>query len=81
MKTLNDAIVDRLLYFMNLSNLTQYKLAQQSGVPFPTIKSIFQRRTKDIKLKTILMLLDGLNIKPSTFFDNDCFKIEKLNLE
>ena len=37
MKTLNDVVVERLLKFMAEQNLTQYKLAEISGVPYPTI--------------------------------------------
>ena len=40
MKTINDAVVERLCKLKGKSNITQYKLAQLSGVPFPTIKSI-----------------------------------------
>ena len=69
MKTLNDAVVERLNKYMGERNLTQYKLAQLSGVPFPTVKSIIQRRTKGIGLKTIIMLADGLGISPSEFID------------
>ena len=43
MKTLNDVIVEKLCKVMGERDLTQYKLAQLSGVPFPTIKSIMQR--------------------------------------
>ena len=69
MKSISDAVVERLCKFMGDQNLTQYKLSQLSGVPFATIKSIMQRRTKDISLKTIIMLSDGLKIKPSDFID------------
>ena len=48
MKTLNDAVVERLYKYMGEKNLTQYKLAQLSGIPFPTINSIMQRRTNGI---------------------------------
>jgi len=62
MKTLNDAVVERLCALMEEKGLTQYRLAQLSGVPFPTLKSIMQRRTKGITLKTIILLAEGLGI-------------------
>lgn len=65
---------------MNEQNLTQYKLTQLSGVPFPTIKSTMQRRTKDISLKTIIMLTDGLKISPSEFINDDTFSVTNLDL-
>ena len=81
MKTINDAVVERLLQYMGQKNITQYKLAQLSGVPFPTIKSILQRRTKGITLKTIIMLSYGLNVKPSDFIDDPSFLSENLKLD
>ena len=56
MKTLNDAVVERLYKYMGEKNLTQYKLAQLSGIPFPTIKSIMQRRTNGKRFDTKIQL-------------------------
>lgn len=81
MKSISDVVVERLCKFMGEQNLTQYKLAQISGVPFPTIKSIMQRRTKGISLKTIIMIANGLNITPSKFLDDNSFLAENLDLE
>ena len=81
MKTLNDIVVERLCKFMGERNLTQYKLAQLSGVPFPTIKSIMQKRTKGISLKTIILIANGLNISPSAFIDDESFLAENLDLD
>ena len=78
---MNEAIVERLCHYMNENNLTQYKLAQLSGVPFPTVKSIMQRRTKDISLKTLILLANGFGITVNQFLDSDSFKIENLNIE
>ena len=80
MKTLNDVIVERLYKFMK-DDMTQYKLAQQSGIPFATIKSIMQRRTKGISLKTVILLANGLNITPSEFIDDQSFWAENLDLD
>ena len=81
MKTLTDVIVERLCKFMGEKNLTQYRLAQLSGVPFPTIKSIMQKRTKGISLKTIILLADGLKVTPSEFLNDTSFLAENLDLE
>lgn len=81
MKTLNDAVVERQYKYMGEKNLTQYKLAQLSGIPFPTIKSIMQRRTNGISLKTIILLADGLGISPAEFIDDESFLAKNLDLE
>ncbi|MBQ9790711.1 MAG: helix-turn-helix transcriptional regulator [Clostridia bacterium] len=81
MKSINDVVIERLCKFMGERNLTQYKLSQLSGVPFPTIKSIMQHRTKGITLKTIIMIADGLGMTPSEFLDHESFLAENLELE
>lgn len=81
MKTLNDVIVERLCKYMGEQDLTQYKLSQLSDIPFPTIKSIMQRRTKGISLKTIILLAKGLGITPSEFLNDSSFFPENLNLD
>lgn len=81
MKTINEAVVEKICYYLEKNNLTQYKLAQLSNVPFPTIKSIMQRRTKDINLKTIIMIADGLNIAPSDFLNDESFNAKNLKLD
>ena len=81
MKTLNEVVIDRLNFYMGKLNLTQYALAQISGVPFPTIKSIMQRRTKGIELKTILLLAHGVGVSVSEFLNHESFGYENLELE
>ena len=81
MKTLNDVVVERLNKLMEDNGLTQYRLAQISGVPFPTLKSIMQRRTKGISLKTIILLAEGLGISASEFIADESFSSKNLDLE
>ena len=81
MKSLNDVVVEKLLKYMDEKNLTQYKLAMLSDIPFPTIKSIMQRRTKGIELKTIILISKGLGIKPAEFINSDDFLAENLDFE
>ena len=81
MKTLNEVVIDRLNFYMGKLNLTQYALAQKSGVPFPTVKSIMQRRTKGITLKTVIMLACGVGVTVSEFLDDESFRCENLELE
>ena len=81
MKTLNDVVIDRINYYLNGPIQTQYALAEKSGVPYPTIKSIMQKRTKGITLKTIAMLARAFNVSMSEFFNTDEFCYDELDLE
>ena len=71
MRELNEIVIDKLNKYMNEKNISQYQLASLSGVPYPTLKSIMQRRTNDIKLKTIVMLCSGLGITIKEFIGDD----------
>ncbi len=81
MKNINDMIVERICKFVGEKDLTQYRLAQLSGVPFPTIKSIMQRRTKNISLKTVIMIANGLGLTASEFLDDEGFSVDNLDIE
>lgn len=80
-KSINEAVIDRMLKYMGERNITQYRLAQLSNLPLSTVKSIMQRRTKGIELKTMIMLATGLGITPSEFINDPMFLAENLNLE
>lgn len=76
MKSVITAVVNRLLYYMGERNLTQYRLAQLSGLPFATVKSIMQRRANGVGLKTLIMLAHGLDMTVSEFLDDPSFSYD-----
>ncbi len=79
-KIIIDAMVERLNKYLGELNMTQYKLAMLSGVPYSTIKHIMQKRTKSVDLRTIIMLAYGLGITPAEFLDDPCFLYENLDI-
>lgn len=81
MKTLNEVVIDRINHYLNGPVQTQYTLAEISGVPYPTIKSIMQRRTKGITLKTVVMLARAFQVSVSEFFNDEAFIYDNLDLE
>ena len=81
MKTLNEVVIDRINHYLNGPVQTQYTLAEISGVPYPTIKSIMQRRTKGITLKTVVMLARAFQVSVSEFFNDESFIYDNIDLE
>jgi len=81
MESINDVVVNRLCHYLDEKKTTQYRLSILSGIPFATIKSIMQRRTKNITLKTVIMLANGLGISVSEFLNDDSFNPDNLDLE
>ena len=80
-KTINEAVVCRINQLLNGPIQTQYALAEVSGIPYPTIKSIMQRHTKGITLKTIIMLAHGFQMSVSEFLSDEYFNYELLDIE
>ena len=60
-------------------NLNFCQLANISGVPYTTVKSIFYNQSKNPGISTIKKLCDGLEITITEFFKTDYF--EKLEQE
>ena len=81
MQSLTEVVANRILKYLEEQNMTQYRLAQKSGVPKETIKSIMRRQTKNVTLKTIVMICEGFGISVLEFLDDEAFKPENLDLE
>ena len=81
MKTLSDIVRERINKYLGEKNLTQYRLAELSGLPFATIKSIMQKRTKGISLKTILLLAKGFGMTGSEFINDKLFNPDDINFD
>jgi len=80
MQTIVDVVVEKLNYYMGEQNLSQHKLAVQSGLPYSTVKAIMRKASKTIDFKTIIMLADGLGIHVSEFVSGSKFTTEYLDL-
>ena len=80
MKTITEVVIEKINKYRKEQNLTQQELAFKCGISYDTIKSIMRKRTKSIDLKTVILLSQGLGIRPQEFVDDD-FLPEKLNLD
>ena len=78
MNTITHAVANRISKY--IGKLSEYQLSTLSGVPYSTIKSIMQRKTKSVDLKTIILLADGLGVTPSEFINDNSFLAKNLNL-
>ena len=79
-RTISNAIVNRINKFLGEKNITAYELSQKSGIPYPTMKSIMQKRTKTIDFKNVILLAHGFNITPSEFINDPAFWAENLDI-
>ena len=79
-KTISNAIVNRINMYLGERKISMYEFSQKSGIPYPTMKSIMQKRTKSIDFKIVILLANGLNISPSEFINDKSFHAENLDI-
>lgn len=71
---MNVAIRKRIEYYLNLYEISTYKLARLSGITVPTLSTFLNKKNdKLIKLDTVLHICEGLNITLEDFFDDKIF--------
>lgn len=78
---ISEAVAIRLKELLRLKKMSQYRLAQNSGIPFETIKSIMKGKAKGVNMKTLILISEGLNMKLIEFLDCEIFLYENLNLD
>ena len=61
-------------------NMTQYRLAMNSGVTHSTLKNIIHETVKDNLLSTIILIAAGFDMTVSEFLDSPLFLEEHLNI-
>ena len=75
---LNDAIALRIEELLQEYHITQYRLAQLSGVSQSSISDLRHKKSQSINLVVIYELADGLGLGLDEFFKSPLFKRENL---
>jgi len=76
----NRAVALRICQLLKENNITQYRLAINSGLTHSTLKNIIHETVKDNLLSTIILIASGFNMTVSEFLDSPLFLEENLNI-
>ena len=76
----NRAVALRIKQLLKEKNITQYRLAMNSGVTHSTLKNIVHETVSDNLLSTIILLAGGFDMTVSEFLDSPLFLEENLNI-
>ena len=68
-----NAVVQRFTELCSKKNIAFNELANLSGVTPSTVYSMLDERRKDVSIRTITKLCDGLEIPLKDFFDSPLF--------
>ncbi len=72
--TLSEAVAARIDELLEEKNITQYRLAQLSGLAQTTIADIRKMRNKGTNIQNINAIAQGFGIDISEFFNSPLFK-------
>jgi len=76
----NRAVALRISQLLKEKNITQYRLALNSGVTHSTLKNIIHETVKDNLLSTVILIASGFDMTVSEFLDSSLFLEENLNI-
>lgn len=72
--TLSEAVATRIDELLDEKKMTQYRLAQLSGLAQTTIADIRKMRNKGTNIQNINAIAQGFGIDISEFFNSSLFK-------
>jgi transcriptional regulator with XRE-family HTH domain len=78
--SVNRAVALRISQLLKEKNMTQYRLAMNSGITHSTLKNIIHETVKDNLLSTVILIASGFNMTVSEFLDSPLFLEENLNI-
>lgn len=74
------AVALRVSKLLHEKSMTKYRLEKKMSIPHNTMQSIFREETDGINLKTVMLMIKGLDVKPSEFFDDPLFDCDNLDI-
>lgn len=78
--SVNRAVALRISQLLKEKNITQYRLAMNSGITHSTLKNILHETVKDNLLSTVILIAAGFNMTVSEFLNSPLFLEENLNI-
>ena len=78
--SVNRAVALRISELLQKKNISQYRLAMNSGITHSTLKNIMHETIKDNLLSTIILISSGFKMTVSEFLDSPLFLEENLEI-
>lgn len=78
--SVNRAVALRVSQLLKEKNISQYRLAMNSGLTHSTLKNIMHETVRDNLLSTVILIANGFGMTVSEFLDHPLFLEENLNI-
>ncbi len=79
-KSVNHAVAERIKELLKEKNITQYRLALNSGITHSTLKNIMHESIKDSLLSTVILIASGFDMTISEFLNSPLFDEDNLDI-
>ena len=80
MKTLCEAVRDRIKFLMKEKNINQNQLELNSGIFHGTMSGIMLAKNKSVDLMTIIKIAGGFEMSAAEFIDDPLFNEDNLKV-
>ena len=78
---LNKAFALRVRELLKEKKMTQYKLAQETGLYHSTMTDILNCKYQTPNFRNMALIIQALGVTMAEFFDCDYFSFDKLEIE
>ena len=78
---LNELISTKLENIRKEKKIKVYTLCKKAAISYETYRSIRKNKNKDMYIRTLLILLQALDVSPSEFFSDPMFNSEELDID
>ncbi len=81
MKTVSNAVASRVREILKQKNMSIYRLEKITAMSHNSMQTVMRADNKSVNLKTVLLLIRGLNVTAKEFFDSPLFEDQDLEVD
>ncbi|MDE5789063.1 MAG: helix-turn-helix transcriptional regulator [Clostridia bacterium] len=71
----------RISKILQEKGMSQYRLEKITAIPHNTMKTLMGERNKSVNLKTVMLIIRGLDMTTSEFFNDPLFESHDLDID
>ncbi len=81
MKTVSKAVSQRVKEILEQKNMSIYRLEKITAMSHNSMQTVMRADNNSVNLKTVLLLIRGLDVTASEFFNSPLFEDEDLEID
>ncbi len=81
MKTVSKAVSQRVKEILKQKNMSIYRLEKITAMSHNSMQTVMRVDNNSVNLKTVLLLIRGLDVTASEFFNSPLFEDEDLEID